>query len=397
MTTRQRILDTIAGKPVDKLLFLPRMDLWYKANSRAGTLPDKYKKASLMDIVDDLGIGYHCLLPDFSDFESPYSDLDVGLGVYHINANCYETIFHNISRTVERDAKGSLRVTYHTPKGDISTMCILDDRMKRGGITLWVTQEHAIKSEDDWDALAYIFENAEIVPRYDRLERFQEFVGDRAEAVAYAHTQACAMHLLIKDLMPLPDFYCSLLEDEGALCSLAARIEPYMDSLFDVVSKAPSKLIFSGGNYDAAVTAPILFDNHMLPQIQKRAEKAHSMDKYLICHTDGENTGLLDSLVECHMDVADSICPAPMGKIDLSDYLHAFRDNTTIWGGIPSVSVLEDIMDDKTFYKYIDDMFDKLGDGRRVILSVADTLPPATKFDRVLHILKKTEEFGPVK
>ena len=397
MTFRQQIINTIEGKAGDKLLFIPRMDLWYKANARAGTLPDKYKNASLMDIVDDLGVGYHCLLPDFSDFEEPYSDLDIGLGVYHLNVNCYETIFHNIQRTSERSADGRLRVTYHTPKGDISTVCVHDENMKKGGITLWVVQEHAIKSEKDWDALAYIFENAEIVPRYDRLEKFQEFVGDRAEAVAYAHTQACAMHLLIKDLMPITDFYCTLLEDEDALTQLASRIEPYMDRLFDVVSKAPSRLIFSGGNYDAAVTAPVLFDNHMLPQIQKRADIAHSMGKFLICHTDGENTGLLDSLVESRMDVADSICPAPMGKIDLADYIEAFRGQTTIWGGIPSISMIEDVMDDATFYRYIDDLFEKLGDGRRIILSVADTLPPATKFDRVLHILKKAEEFGPVR
>ena len=397
MTFRQSILDTIEGKPTDELLFIPRLDLWYKANARAETLPEKYKHASLMDIVDDLGVGYHCLLPDFSDFEEPYGDLDIGLGVYHLKVNCYETIFHNITRSVERSNSGSLRVTYHTPKGDISTTCVHDERMKQGGITLWVTSEHAIKSENDWDALAYIFENAEIVPRYDRLEKFQEYVGDRAEAVAYAHTQACAMHLLIKDLMPITDFYCTLLEDEDALAQLGARIEPYMDRLFDVVSNAPSRLIFSGGNYDAAVTAPVLFTNHMLPQIQKRADAAHSMGKFLICHTDGENTGLMDDLVATRMDVADSICPAPMGKIDLSEYLDRFRDKITIWGGIPSVIMMDDIMNDKEFYSYIDAMFEKLGDGRRVVLSVADTLPPGARFDRVEHILKMAREFGPVK
>ncbi|MGE4354566.1 MAG: hypothetical protein AB7D36_10845 [Oscillospiraceae bacterium] len=397
MTIRQQIIDTIDGKPTDNLLFIPRMDLWYKANSRAGTLPDKYRNASLMEIVDDLGVGYHCLLPDFSDFEPPYADLDIGLGVYHLNVNCYETIFHNITRTEERDGKGSLKVTYHTPKGDISTVCVYDERMKRGGITLWVVQEHAVKSEADWEALAYIFENAEIIPRYDRLEKFQAFIGDRAEAVAYAHTQACAMHLLIKDLMPLQDFYCTLLEDEDALVQLGTRIEPYMDRLYDVVSKAPSRLIFSGGNYDAAVTAPILFDRHMLPQIQKRADIAHKMGKFLICHTDGENTGLLNSLVESRMDVADSICPAPMGKIGLAEYLNAFRDKVTIWGGIPSVCMLEEVMDDKAFYAYIDELFEKITDNKRIILSIADTMPPATKFDRVLHILKMAEEFRPIK
>ena len=397
MTFRERILNTIAGKPTDQLPFVPRLDLWYKANSRRGTLPDKYKNATLKDIVEDMDVGYHCLLPDFSLFEYEDGDADIGLGVYHLAVNCYETIFHNVEKIIDRSVAGTTRTTYRTPKGDITTTCVLDDRMRDAGITLWVVKEHAIKSQDDWEAVAYIFENAEIIPRYDRLEKFQAFVGDRAEAVAYAHTQACAMHLLIKDLMPITDFYCMMYDDPEALEQLAARIEPYMTRLFDVVSNAPSKLVFSGGNFDASVTASSMYKSYIMPQVRIRADKCHAMGKYLICHTDGENLGLMPYLLESRFDVADSICPAPMTKLDLSEYLEAFRDKVTIWGGVPSIAVLEESMDDKTFYKYVDDMFKKLGDGKRFILSIADTTPPDAKFERIELLARLAKEFGPVK
>lgn len=396
MTFRERIINTIAGKPTDQLPFVPRLDLWYKANSLRGTLPDKYRHASLMDIVEDLDVGYHCLLPDFSRFEYADGDADIGLGVYHLDVNCYETIFHNIDKHIDRSVPGQVRTTYHTPKGDISTTCVMDDRMRTSGITLWVVKEHAIKSEDDYEAVAYLFENAEIIPRYDRLEQFQAFVGDRAEAVAYAHTQACAMHLLIKDLMPMTDFYCAMYEDREALEALGARIEPYMTRLFDVVSNAPSRLVFSGGNYDVSVTAPTMYEPYIMPQVKIRADKCHAMGKYLICHTDGENKGLMPYLLKSGFDVADSICPAPMTKLDLSEYLEAFRDKVTIWGAVPSTCVLEDIMDDRTFYQYIDNMFQKIGDGRRVILNIADTTPPDAKFERIELLARLAKEFGPV-
>ena len=54
-------------------------------------------------------------------------------------------------------------------------------------------------------------------------------------------------------------------------------------------------------------------------------------------------------------------------------------------------------MDDKTFYRYIDDLFTKLGDGRGVILSIADTTPPDAKFERIELIARLAKEFGPVK
>lgn len=397
MTFRERIVNTIAGKPTDQLPFVPRLDLWYKANSLRGTLPDKYKHASLMDIVQDLDVGYHCLLPDFSRFEYQDGDADIGLGVYHLDVNCYETVFHNVEKIIDRSVPGQVRTTYRTPKGDISTTCIMDDRMRTSGITLWVVKEHAIKDENDWDAVAYIFENAEILPRYDRLEKFQEFVGDRAEAVAYAHTQACAMHLLIKDLMPLTDFYCAMYDDPEALEQLGACIEPYMTRLFDVVSNAPSRLVFSGGNFDATVTAPSMYKAYIMPQVKIRADKCHAMGKYLICHTDGENTGLMPYLINSNFDVADSICPAPMTKMDISEYLEAFRDKITIWGAVPSTTVLENIMDDQTFYKFVDDLFVKIGDGKRVILNIADTTPPDAKFERIELLARLAKEFGPVK
>jgi len=387
---------TIEGKPTDRLPFVPRLDLWYKANKIAGTLPDKYKKATLRDISDNLQAGYHCLVPDFTDFEGTDSDLDIGLGVYHLKVNCYETVFHNIRRTIERKDNGVLRVTYHTPHGDVSTSCVFDERMKKSGATLWVVKEHLIKDESDYEAAAYLFENAEIIPRYDRLEQFQEYVGERAPAVAYAHTQAGAMHLLVKDLMGFEDFCIALMEDEEALTQLGQRIEPYMDRLYDVVSNAPSRLIFSGGNYDSSITFPPFFKKHLLPQIKKRAGKAHALGKYLICHTDGENQGLMDYLLESGMDVADSVCPAPMTKLSFTDYYKSFRDRVTIFGGIPSNVMLKNTMSDRDFYAFVDNMFSNLGDGRHLIVSVADTLPPDAQFDRLEHISKLCREFGPV-
>lgn len=265
--------------------------------------------------------------------------------------------------------------------------------MKKAGITLWFVKEHAVKSEDDWEALAYIFENAEITPRYERLKQFQEFVGDRAEAVAYAHTQACAMHLLIKDLMPLEEFWYAMADDEDGLVQLGARIEPYMNSLFDVVSRAPSRLIFSGGNYDASITAPPFFAEHMAPKIKERADKAHVLGKYLICHTDGENDGLMESLAATGFDIADSACPHPMTRLSMAEYRRMFDGKTSIWGGVPSISVVKDCMGDVEFHTYFDNLLEQIGDGRRMILSIADTTPPAAQWDRIEHIAKLAAAF----
>ncbi len=41
-THKARVLAALRGELVDRLPYVPRLDLWYLANSTAGTLPKQY-------------------------------------------------------------------------------------------------------------------------------------------------------------------------------------------------------------------------------------------------------------------------------------------------------------------------------------------------------------------
>ncbi len=43
MTHKERILKAARGEMPDMLPYIPRIDLWYSANSRAGTLPEQHQ------------------------------------------------------------------------------------------------------------------------------------------------------------------------------------------------------------------------------------------------------------------------------------------------------------------------------------------------------------------
>ena len=203
MTFRERILNTVAGKPTDQLPFVPRIDNWFYAQKANGTLPDKYKNATLQEMVDALGIGYHSIIPNFGGYRRDgYRDLHVGLGIYDLEMTPWRVEFHNVGITSQRDSNGMLTVTYDTPKGKITTRKVYTDEMIKNGITLHVIQEHALKSSDDYDALLYIFENAEVIPDYEAFANYREnTVGDRGVAVALSAMWASAGHWMIKELM----------------------------------------------------------------------------------------------------------------------------------------------------------------------------------------------------
>ena len=68
MNYRDKILKIIKGQSLNHILFVPRLDLWYKSNKIKDTLPNKYKDFTLKDITRDLGVGFHSVIPDFRNF-----------------------------------------------------------------------------------------------------------------------------------------------------------------------------------------------------------------------------------------------------------------------------------------------------------------------------------------
>ena len=69
---------------------------------------------------------------------------------------------------------------------------------------------------------------------------------------------------------------------------------------------------------------------------------------------------------------------------------------TTVWGGIPSVALLDDSMSDPQFSSHLDSIFGELGTGERLILGVSDNVPPDASIDRLARISERVAAFGAV-
>lgn len=397
MTIKEQQLATLRGEPCECLPFVPRLNNWFWANQKSGTLPDRFKNASLIEITDELGFGFHTLTPDFQDYRVPDGDVNVGIGLYDTKLTPYYVTLHNVGVTLTREANGRSHVTYDTPYGKLSTRFVYDQRMVDSGISISVVTEPVLKSHEDFPAMMYIYENAEVTPNYENLAYYRDHViGDRGLTMGLSSVYGSPLHLMLKELMSLETFYVEMIEYEDEMMEFHSRVLPFMDKLLDCAANAPCDMVLAGSNYDCYVTAPAFYRDHIMPTLQKRGKLLEEKGKYMVCHPDGENRGLLELLSQSGFHIADSICPAPMTSYSLAQIREAFGDKLTIWGGIPSICTLENSMSQRDFEKFVDDTLSSLGRGDHLIFSVADTLPPAADFDRVLYLAKKIKEFGPV-
>lgn len=395
MTHRDRLLAAIDGRPTDQLPWAPRMDLWAISLTARGALPEPFHGLDTAGIADALGVACHAVRGDFTIRRDPGDLLLRGLGVDNHPDFPYRVELVGLEADFDADGE-NLRTTFHTPAGDIHTHLQMTAAMKREGISLPFFQSYAIESVDDLDAVAHIFDHLRVVPAPERYAAFHQRIGDRGLAVAAGPIAASPVHFILHELVAMDRFYYLYADARDALEDLGRHMEPFFEATLEAVAACEAEVVFWGANYDQDLTWPPFFQEQIAPWLQRVADRLHGVGKRLLTHTDGENEGLLPLYPSCRFDVAESVCPQPMTRCTLRQVREGVGPGITVWGGIPSVALLPDSMDDAAFEAYLDEAFAELGAGDHLILGVSDNVPPDADLDRLARIGERAAAFGPV-
>ncbi len=205
-------------------------------------------------------------------------------------------------------------------------------------------------------------------------------------AVAFLSLASSPMQHIMRDVRKYEYFCYDLYDNPEYLSICAESLANIYDQIIASIQHTSAEVVLFGANYDETITYKPFFDRYIAPWLNKASDVVRSAGKFLLTHTDGENKGLLDSYKSCRFDIADSICPAPMTKVSFQEYREFFADNTTIWGGIPSVIMLRDSYSDDEFRDYVQMIISDSEPYDHLILSIADTTPPDADFNRLLYL-----------
>ena len=398
LTHKERILKLADGEMVDKIPFVPRLDLWHNANTYRGTLPEAYKNMSADEIALANGWPLHKHVPEFLKFEIPEDTDHGGLGLYHLKEYLYNFTFSpDIDINVERDSDVT-HVEYHTPHGMVSTKTVQTEEMKNAGVSIKWFAEHAIKKPEDYRVCAYIFANLKFEPDYDAFIKWKGGIGENGLAVATGVGLACAspIHMIQKTLVDATQFFLHYEDYEKEMQALAEAIEHCYAQILDILVDSPAEAILWGANFDSMITYPVYFKKDILPWCQKVAEALHARGKLMVLHPDGENELLMDLLVETGADICEAVTPKPMTKITIDEYYDRWcrSDKLILWGGIPESLLLEKSTTAEEFEAYFDHLFQVIYPGKRLIAGIGDTCPPDMVFERLIRIAERFEKEG---
>ncbi|MEN6602572.1 MAG: hypothetical protein ABFD86_09145 [Bryobacteraceae bacterium] len=387
MTERERILAVIQGRAPDRLPWVPRLEFWYRAKSRSGTLPPGLRDLSLVELARKLGVGCYGVVPDFTELASDDDMVDYPLGILSQPSLVYKVRFEIVDRRVTRRGNETI-VDYHTPLGSVRTAAIWTDEMQEAGASVPWISERAVKQPRDLDVAGYIFSHLRVEPRFEGYLRKRDELGDDGLLVAHSSDFASPVQHIMGALMPIDEFFYALKDAPESIERLAEQMEPFYVRLKEIAANSPAECVLLGGNYDDAITHPAFFRKHILRSLCDYATELHKRGKYLLTHTDGENRRLLPLYVEAGFDVAESLCPHPMTSCTLEEVQAAFAGRIAVWGGIASIMLCPESVPEEQFRSSIDALFRSNNTSSRIIWGVSDMVTADADLDRLQYITR---------
>ena len=384
LSVRNRVLRTFQRRPIDRIVWQPRIYYWYYGNRLKNKLPEGYGDRGLLDSL------YETIQPYDGEVPQRYRDKSM-LEVYDgLNASPrypQEVLGVNLFR-MEIDSrkvkwftgveKGK-RVTVHeTPLG------VLREATRHGYHT-----EYPVKTPHDMRVMRYILDSTEFRFDVHAFEVADRAFGERAPLQSFYPRSP--LQRLIINYMGFENTIYALSDYPRQTHELMKAIEEWDDSMYEILLNSPLQILNFGENIDANIDSPRLFEEYLLPYYKRRVAKIHQSGKFCHIHMDGSLRPLLPLINEAGFDGIEAATPLPQGDVTLEELREALGD-TILIDGIPAILFLPDQPQEilEAFVARVLEMFSP-----NLILGVSDEVPPTADVERVGLVSQMVAGFEP--
>jgi hypothetical protein len=352
MSHRDQILARFAGTGAGRPPFLPDLTQWYAWHRGRGTLPAGRQDWSLPEIVRDLG------LPIWLTVQ-PWRLETSGLGV----------------SLEEKQDERLLRA--ETPAG------CLQARWTRGPDGDWWQVEYPVKDTADLPAALALAEARAYALDGAAVDRARQLVG--RDGILALEMPRRPLSDLLHEFLGWGEGL--MLLDEPLVQQMLILLENRLQLLVQEICRLPGHIVLSPDNLDGQFISPRLFGRHLADSYRLTSRMLHRHDKWLLVHAGGPVSRLLPPLAEAGVDGVQGIAGPPQGDTPLAEARRLAGPDLTLWGGIPQDYLL-DVHGDQALEDAVLGAARQAAGDPRIILGVADRVPPDATLDRVQAIAR---------
>ena len=379
MTSRERILAALQGKPVDRIPFVPLIDTYsvldmpahvqqaMQAGASAG-----YWQGMLAAIRE---IGCDILL------RHVYVTKPAG-GAPHLNGfGFFEPPVVTSSRM-----DGSLLVeTLETPVGTLTGTWGFTDMVG------WIPHpvKHLVTNHEELKIFAYAVEHLRLEkpePDFENFVNAERAIGD----VGIATTSFLNTPLmdLIKTCWGLENTYFLLHDYPDEVDAILDRLHQVQRLIVERIAESPAKVVIEYENTSSTLLSPKIFQHYCLPLLNEYADILHSAGKIFLVHMCGKLKAFQPDLASARFDGISDISPHPTGNFTL-DEAAATLPGKIVIGGIDATTFIDP--DPAQVEARIAGLIGRIKQYPRVLLGSADTAPrgtPLETFQLIQHLVE---------
>ncbi len=377
----------LAGAPIMPLPFITRLETWYKAHLRRGTLPEQFRGLSLDEVHKATGVGR-------LKFTAAYAlklhgvDLRVSFNGEPRLQLCEPVVenFPGMWDFVSTEEPGVTETEIHTKNGKLKLEHVLLEENVLSGTDPYL-KRHLISGPEDYAVVEHILERAELVPLSEKVKIEEAQIGE--DGLVVPLLQRIPFQQVLLEYLGETALFYALHDEPEQVQRLIEVLDAQLVDNLSRLDRLEAPYVEFPDNLHGLMTNRRLFAEFCLPSYQQYTEILHAQGKFVGSHMDGDVRSLLDLIPESGLDVCELFSPAPLTSCSFDEAWQAWEAGPMIWGGIPS-PILEAETSQEEFEAHIDRLFERID--RPMILGVVDLFMVHNSIERVEAIARRVAQ-----
>jgi hypothetical protein len=385
MSTRERILAALQGKPVDRIPFIPLIDTYsvldmpaHVQQAMQAAANDGYWQGMLAAIRE---IGCDIMLRHVYVTKS-------ASGAPHLNGfGWFESPVVTSSHM-----DGSLLVeTLETPLGTLTGTWGFTEMHG------WIPHpvKHLVTNHEDLKIFAYAVDHLRLekpAPDFENFVNAEKAIGEAGIATtSFLNTPLMD---LIETCWGLENTYFLLHDHPDEVEAILDRLHQVQRLVVERIAESPAKVVIEYENTSSTLLSPKIFHRYCLPLLNEYADILHSADKIFLVHMCGKLQAFASDLATARFNGIADISPHPTGNFTL-DEAATTLPGKVLTGGIDATTFIEP--DLRRVEAKIAALILKIKPYPGVLLGSADTAPrgtPLETFRLIQHLVSTAGSYG---
>jgi len=362
MTRRELNLAIFEGT-TDKVLWQPRLETWIGHHMREGTMPERFRDMTSLEIYDELRCSIRYAASAGVDRLEDREDL------VHIH---------------EQHPGHSVHIA-RTPAGEIRTVYQeVWENEKRVNSRI---RDYPVKTVKDLRVAVDLTNRQQFRPDPAAFRRAAAAVGLRAEPTVFL--ASAGFTELVKNWCGLEDTFYLYHDHPKEIEAYLEACDRRDDRMIDAALQLPCRIFNLGDHATNEFTPPPILEKYMVPRWQRIADRLHKENRFVHTHWDGNSRHMLPYLRQTRLDGVEALTPAPMGDMTLEQIKDAVQDKLVVLDLLPAIDFLparrtEDMVE---FARRAIDMF-----APKLILGISDEISQVGEIEKVEAITELVDE-----